>query len=138
MYAESRSGFLRPDALHYRAAFVVLPLVSGGTIPLFGLVNLVWGSFYGLPGVAFHWLRIPHAPAVDLLFVLLWPLVASALLDRLGASVARLKCQTRIVALVAFAASFAAIVPIDSVMYAAADGSFQYEVLPLYVRLIAY
>ena len=49
MRTERDSTFLDSAETNYRVAFAMLPPVLGGTIPTFGLVNLIRGSFYGWP-----------------------------------------------------------------------------------------
>lgn len=136
--AESRTGYASSDGLHFRIAFAVLPVVTGGTIPVFGLVNLIWGSVFGFPGSVFHWLRIPHPLQVDLLGTLVWPIVAVWLLGRLGGWVSTLSRPPRYACIVAFILSFFAVAPVERIVYADPNGDFAYASFPLFVRLLIY
>jgi hypothetical protein len=131
--AEMKSGLLPGQAL-----FAVLPVVSGGTLPVFGYVNLIWGSLFGLPGVVFHWTRLWHPLWTDLIWTVAWPIVLIFLLGRLARWILLSRPQTRAACLMLYAASFVAIVPVDGILTAPLGERFDYEYLPLYVKLLVY
>ena len=118
--------------------FAILPVVTGGTIPIAGYSNLVWGCVFGLPGVLFHWTRISHPLWTDLIWILVWPGVAIFLLGRLGRWIWELHKKARTACLFAFAATFAAVAPVEGIMTARWGETFDYYYLPLYVKLLAY
>jgi hypothetical protein len=114
--------------------FAILPVVSGGTIPVFGSVNLVWGSLFGLAGGALHWTGISHPLWADLLCILLWPVLAIFFLGRLGRFVWQLPTPAKAACLAVFAGSFVIIAPADALVTAPWGSGY----LPLYVALLDY
>ena len=123
-YAE-RAGHL-PVGL--KACVACLPVVCGGTIPFFGLTNLLWGSIFGFPGVAFHEAQVAHPLWTDVVWILGWPAIVMWLTGRAADWVWQRGHSIRISAAAFYGASLLVLVPAVP-----AFGGW-----PLFLRLIDY
>jgi hypothetical protein len=133
-YAEST----RHLHLGIKACIACLPVAVGGTIPFFGLTNLIWGSIFGFPGVWFHTAGIPHPPWTDVVWILGWPAIVVWLTGRAAGVIWSIGRPTRIAVALVYAVSLLALVPSVPTIMAPAGQPFAYEHWPLFLRLIEY
>ena|ERR1700752_5058457 len=121
-----------------KACIACLPVVCGGTIPFFGLTNLVWGSIFGFPGAWFHDTQIQHPLWTDIVWILGWPAIVVWLTGRTADTIWAFGRLTRIAAGATYVASLLTLVPSLPTILAPAGQPFSYEHWPLFLRLLEY
>jgi len=121
-----------------QALIAILPVVFGGTFPVFGLTNLVWGSLYGFLGVWFHEARIPHPLWTDAIWILGGPALVIYLTGKLASVVWGFPSPIRALIAAAYLATLSVLVPVEPILTAPWGQPFAYEAWPLYVKLLVY
>lgn len=123
----------------YKMLACVLPVLFGALIPPVGLVNIPWGSLFGIGGAIFESLApYGHHRFFDLIGVLLWPTLMFALVGRMAGYVYEISGRPRKIITSLFVVSLFWLGSAEHIVTAQYGEDFDYKAFPLYIKLLMY